>query len=46
MGELTNIAKTLGGMPTLALIAVVILAALSCFFFANTLGLVNSLQQC
>jgi hypothetical protein len=27
MGELTSIAKTLGGMPTLALIVVVILAA-------------------
>jgi hypothetical protein len=27
MEELTNIAKTLGGMPTLALIAAVILAA-------------------
>jgi hypothetical protein len=27
MGELTNIAKTLGGMPTAALIVVVILSA-------------------
>jgi hypothetical protein len=27
MGELTNIARTVGGMPTLALIALVILAA-------------------
>jgi hypothetical protein len=27
MGDLTNIAKVIGGMPTLALIAVVILAA-------------------
>jgi hypothetical protein len=34
MGELTNIAKTLGGMPTLALIAIVILAGFALAAYA------------